>query len=131
MSENNQEKYTNSLLAGHDKNNAISKYGILKFKVQSKTVEKIKEIKNYMEWDTNTTINSSLTYLYKNLGFDGLPKNILLKGCEKEIKFTPTFKNSQRLETETMKGSLDLAFTTYIIAKSVDELYSRLLKADK
>ena len=131
MTESNQEKYTNSLLAGHDKNQKNSKDGILKLKVKTKTLDKIKEIKSHMEWDTNTTLNSALTYLYKTLGFDNFSKNILIKDSDKDIKFSPTFKNSQRLERKAKNADLDLEFATAIISKSIDELHSILLKADE
>ncbi|MBQ0693486.1 hypothetical protein [Providencia stuartii] len=129
MTESNQEKYINSLLAGHDKNSKSSKDNILELKVKTKTLDKIRDIKNYMEWDTDTTLNSALTYLYKNSGFDVFSK--YGDYGDKIIKFSPTFKNSQRLQEVKGNVALDLECIAVIICKSIDELHSILLKADE
>ncbi|HBH7054406.1 TPA: hypothetical protein KV183_003907 [Morganella morganii] len=133
MTESNQEKYTHSLLADHDKNLKNSKDNILKIKLKAKTIHKIVKIKSYMEWDTDTTFNSALTYLYKNktLGFDGFSKYTFPKNADKVVKFSPTFKNFQRLKESVGNAVLDLDYVAVIICESIDELHSILLKADE
>ena len=60
--ENNKEDYTKALTKMNNNANDDEK---LEVSISSGISAKLKKIKKYMEWSTDITINSAITYIYK------------------------------------------------------------------
>ena len=114
MSNGNYKNYIKAISKGSDIHRNTDK-DIIFISLDEQSIELIKKIKSFMEWDLNTAINSAITYFYKTNESSDVKDNVLndLKG--EDVKFTPTFKNRQRITKEIELNKLDEKYYIVLI----------------
>lgn len=97
---------------------------ILTLFVTGKTLKKLKEIKNFMEWKTDLALNSIFTFFFKSENYKN-EKSIKVDSDEKqiEVKFVPTLKNEKRINRYLKENSS-------IIELSIDIFYKQFISSN-
>jgi len=121
MDTKNREEYINTLENNESK--IHKKEELLTFFLTDETLKKFKKIKKLMEWNKDFTLNSVFTFFF-NIENSKETKKIKSDSNKKqvEIKFTPTFKNEERI-----KEYLKVNTTSSIIELSIDLFYKQLI----
>ena len=112
MSNENYNNYIKAISKGSKTQSDFDK-GILSISLDEQSIKLIKDIKSFMEWDLDTAINSAITYFYKTNESENVSQSDVSEASGRKIKFTPTFKNKQRITKEIEKNQLDEKY--YII----------------
>ena len=112
MSNENYNNYIKAISKGSKTQSDFDK-GILSISLDEQSIKLIKDIKSFMEWDLDTAINSAITYFYKTNESENVSQSDVSEANGRKIKFTPTFKNKQRITKEIEKNQLDEKY--YII----------------
>jgi len=119
----NSKNYIDAL----DRNKKINdKDELLTLSLTEETLKKLKKIKNSMEWNTDSALNSILTFFFKVLNYknkDEIKQDLDKK--VKEIKFSPTIKNEERINKYLKDNTHN-----FIIELSINTFYQRLITFD-
>jgi hypothetical protein len=127
MTKDNDKNFTQALMNLDEK--IIDNSEKIEISLDEKTAEKFLVLKEYMEWNNDFLINSSLTLSYKQ-DIEKLKEKMQDKRIEKDkeqkIKFVATFKNEERIKE--IKN--DNQFLSFIINIGINEIYSKILGSD-
>lgn len=114
MNDENHKKYVKSISRGSNHQQSIDKNS-LSVSLDEQSIQLIKEIKSFMEWDLDTAINSSITYFYKTDEAKNMQGSSIHDLKSRNIKFTPTFKNKQRITKVIKANKLDETYYIVLI----------------
>lgn len=125
MSDANHNNYIKAISktsnrSRHNKDDVIS------ISLDKQSVKLIKEIKDFMEWDLDTALNSSITYFYKTDEFNDLNDKDIINIGVKEVKFTPTFKNRQRILKDIDRKKLSKKYYIVLIHFAVESFFKTI-----
>lgn len=121
MDNKNREEYINTL--DDNKSQIYKKEELLTFSLTDETLKKFKEIKKSMEWNNDFTLNSIFTFFF-NVANSQNKINIQSNSNQKqkEIKFSPTIKNEERINKYLEENS-----HSSIIELSIGIFYQKLI----
>ncbi|WP_252180433.1 hypothetical protein [Endozoicomonas sp. 4G] len=119
MSNENHNNYIKAISNSEDsKSHRNTDSDRLSLPLDEQSIKLIKDIKTFMEWDVDTAINSAITYFYKTSESQDIAdndNNVVTKSTVEEVKFTPTFKNKQRISREIEKKQLNEKYYIMLI----------------
>lgn len=120
MDNKNREEYIKEL---DNKNKFPKKEELPTLSITDETLKKLKEIKELMEWNTDLALNAIFTFFFKMENSKN-QANIQVSSStkQKEIKFSPTIKNEERINQYLEKNS-----HSSIIELSIGIFYQKLL----
>lgn len=120
MDNKNREEYVNAL---DNKNEFQKKEELPTLSITYETLKKLKEIKELMEWNTDLALNAIFTFFFKMENAKKQDKiKLSLSEKQKEIKFSPTIKNEERINKYLEENS-----HSSIIELSIGLFYQKLI----
>ncbi len=123
MDNKNREEYVNAL---DNKNEFQKKEELPTLSITYETLKKLKEIKELMEWNTDLALNAIFTFFFKMENAKKQDKiKLSLSEKQKEIKFSPTIKNEERINKYLEENS-----HSSIIELSIGLFYQKLIGSD-